>query len=70
MTNGTKKEDLDKAFFYHDPRYEGAFIRALINKYKMSCGSTIIDIGCGNGLYCDIFNKYGMRVTGFNAHRN
>jgi SAM-dependent methyltransferase len=33
-------------------------------------GSKILDLGCGPGLYCSRFSRYGLKVTGMDYSRN
>jgi SAM-dependent methyltransferase len=57
-------ESLEKPYFYHHPARERRFVRALAARFGMSPGSSLIDIGCGNGFYTQIFQSLGLRVTG------
>jgi SAM-dependent methyltransferase len=58
------EETLDQPYFYHHDAREGAFLDSLISKYRIRKGSSVIDMGCGNGLHADLFHQRGMRVTG------
>jgi SAM-dependent methyltransferase len=58
------EETLDQPYFYHHDAREGAFLDSLISKYRIRKGSSVIDMGCGNGLHADLFQQRGMRVTG------
>jgi SAM-dependent methyltransferase len=57
-------ETLDHPYFYHHEVREGAFLDSLISKYRIPRGSSVIDMGCGNGFHANLFQKRGMRVTG------
>jgi SAM-dependent methyltransferase len=35
----------------------------LLAKHKVPEGARLIDVGCGNGLYADMFAQQGLRVT-------
>lgn len=60
-----KAEDrIGRPFFYHDIRRERRFVKTLIKKSGMPQGSSLVDIGCGNGMYSGIFRDYGMNVKG------
>ena len=51
-----------RPFFYHQ-RNEHAFVRSLLSRYRVPTGSSLIDIGCGNGFYANAFASQGLRVT-------
>src|SRR5690349_3505224 len=57
-------ETLKHPYFYHHRRREGAFLDALSARFEIHRGARLIDIGCGNGFYCDLFAERGMRVLG------
>jgi SAM-dependent methyltransferase len=59
-----KAERLEKPFGYHNHhRNERAFVRSLVAKYHIAPGSSLIDLGCGNGFYANAFSSHGLRVT-------
>jgi SAM-dependent methyltransferase len=41
----------------------------LIEKLQLSAGSTLLDLGCGPGLYASRFAKAGLKVTGIDYSR-
>jgi SAM-dependent methyltransferase len=55
---------LERSFFYHNLRTEPAFVRALARKFGLRPGMSLVDIGCGNGLYAHLFREAGLSVTG------
>ncbi len=55
---------LERPFGYHNHhRNERAFVRSLVAKYHIARGSSLIDLGCGNGFYASAFSSHGLRVT-------
>jgi SAM-dependent methyltransferase len=56
-------QTLDHPYFYHHERREGAFLDALISKYRIPRGARVVDMGCGNGFHANLFQQRGMRVT-------
>lgn len=65
-----KGKKIETPFFYHNIKKEKSFIKSLINKFKLPHGSSLIDIGCGNGMYSNIFREYGMEVTGIDISKS
>lgn len=59
-----KTNKVIKPFYYHNRKYEEKFVKAIIKKYKIKEKSKILDLGCGNSLYSDIFFNNNMVVTG------
>jgi SAM-dependent methyltransferase len=60
----SKASRLERPFYYHHhPWNELAFVRSLLGKHKIPKGARLIDVGCGNGLYADMFAQQGLRVT-------
>lgn len=57
-------QSLKQPYFYHDVRREGVFVDALMRRFGMQRGASLIDIGCGNGFYCKLFHERGLRVVG------
>jgi SAM-dependent methyltransferase len=55
---------LDKPFFYHNPSTEQRFVKVLVSRFGLTGGSSLLDIGCGNGLYSTQFQQHGLSVTG------
>jgi SAM-dependent methyltransferase len=58
------EQSLKHPYFYHHRRREGRFLDALSARFGITRGSSMIDIGCGNGFYCDLFAERGLRVLG------
>jgi SAM-dependent methyltransferase len=58
------EQNLKQPYFYHHRARESAFVDALAKRFGIARGHSIIDIGCGNGFYCDIFQSRGLRVVG------
>jgi len=54
---------IDEKKYAHSQR----FLLELIKKYKKK---TMIDIGCGSGLYSIFFAKMGLNVTGIDISKN
>ena len=44
--------------------YTKKFCKQIIKKYKISKGSKILDIGCGNGIITRTFQELGMDCKG------
>jgi SAM-dependent methyltransferase len=42
----------------------------LLNRLKLSASDTLLDLGCGPGLYCQRFAARGLLVTGVDLSRN
>jgi SAM-dependent methyltransferase len=60
----SKASRLARPFYYHHhPSNERAFVRSLLDKFDVPEGARLIDIGCGNGLYADMFAQQGLRVS-------
>jgi SAM-dependent methyltransferase len=59
-----KDDKIIRPFYYHNRKYEEKFINAIIKKFNITKQSKILDLGCGNGLYSEIFYLNGMIVTG------
>lgn len=60
----SKTSRMERPFYYHhQPGNEQAFVRSLLAKHKVRDGARLIDLGCGNGVYADMFAKEGLRVT-------
>ncbi len=57
-------ETLQKPYFYHDHKGEGRFLDCLMARFNVVPGSRLVDIGCGNGFYCGLFQQRGIQVTG------
>lgn len=66
----SKKENENKPFYYHNQKYEKAFVKALLHRYGIQKGSSLIDIGCGNGLYSNLFYAHGLKVTAVDLSEN
>lgn len=64
------KGNITKPFFYHNPKFEERFVKSMMLKFKICSGLKLIDIGCGNGLYSNIFNKHGIIVTSVDISKN
>jgi len=65
-----KGEKIERFFFYHNIKKEKCFIKSIINKFNITRGSSLIDIGCGNGIYSNIFHKYGMEGMGVDISKS
>lgn len=65
-----RKNKILAPFYYHNRNFEEKFVKAIIKKYKIKEKSRILDLGCGNGLYSDIFFKNNMIVTGIDLSEN
>jgi SAM-dependent methyltransferase len=60
----SKASRMARPFYYHhQPRNERAFVRSLLARHKVPAGATLIDIGCGNGIYAAMFAEEGLQVT-------
>ncbi len=57
-------QNLDKPYFYHNPMTEKRFLSCVMRRFRITPGSTMIDIGCGNGFYSNLFRQAGLIVTG------
>jgi len=40
------------------------YVRALVSQLRMEKGTTVLDAGCGQGVFTDLFAKEGMSVLG------
>jgi SAM-dependent methyltransferase len=62
----SKASRMARPFYYHHhPQHEAAFVRSLLAKYQVPAGARLIDIGCGNGTYANLFARHGdLQVTG------
>jgi SAM-dependent methyltransferase len=61
----SKASRMARPFYYHhQPENERSFVRSLLAKYRIPAGARLIDVGCGNGTYADMFAQEGLRVTG------
>jgi SAM-dependent methyltransferase len=46
-------------------------VRWLVSYLHLRRGDSILDLGCGPGLYCERFSRYGLAVTGIDySHRS
>jgi SAM-dependent methyltransferase len=52
-----------RPFLYHYPN-DGAFLDALIARYDIPREAKLLDVGCGNGYYSQLFKHRGLSVTG------
>lgn len=60
----SKASRMERPFYYHhQPQNERAFVRSLVTKHRVPAGATLIDVGCGNGIYASMFAEEGLRVT-------
>jgi SAM-dependent methyltransferase len=50
-------------FGYREWLYE-PYLKALLAWASVRTGSTLLDVGCGQGFFSNLFRKCGMRVTG------
>jgi SAM-dependent methyltransferase len=50
-------------FGYRQSIY-GPYIKGLVSRARVSKGSTILDVGCGQGFFCYLLHKCGMKVYG------
>ncbi|MEO0185335.1 MAG: class I SAM-dependent methyltransferase [candidate division WOR-3 bacterium] len=41
-----------------------AFIRGIVEKYKIPKGNLLLDLGCGTGWYSNLFAELGLNVVG------
>lgn len=55
---------IKKPFFYHAPKSDHAFLSALQARYDMRLGDSLLDLGCGNGIYAQMWRTRGLKVTG------
>jgi SAM-dependent methyltransferase len=46
-------------------------VQWLVSHLTLQQGDSILDLGCGPGLYCERFSRYGLAVTGIDySHRS
>lgn len=57
-------QTLQNPYFYHDYKREGRFLDCLMARFDVVPGSKLVDIGCGNGFYCNLFKQRKIHVTG------
>jgi SAM-dependent methyltransferase len=61
----SKDSRMARPFYYHHhPRNEEQFVGSLLAKHRVPAGARLIDIGCGNGTYANLFQRQGLQVTG------
>lgn len=57
-------QTLEQPYFYHHHEREGRFLDDLMSRFAIVPGSQLLDIGCGNGFYANLFKQRGLQVTG------
>jgi len=51
-------------FYYYQKRHYNAVLDEVQNELDFSTYKSIIDVGCGTGALCSVFNQRGFEVTG------
>src|SRR5215831_8391381 len=57
-----KYKDLN--YFRYSERIYSPYISSLIKSCGLERGSSVLDIGCGQGFFSYLLSKYGMKVSG------
>jgi ubiquinone/menaquinone biosynthesis C-methylase UbiE len=47
----------------------GPLFEAVLQKASLPAGASILDVGCGSGLFCQLAARQGSRVSGIDAAR-
>ena len=53
-----------KNYFHYQSWVYAPYISSLISYSGLKKESSVLDVGCGQGFFSSLFNKYGMRVHG------
>lgn len=59
-----------KNYFRHRKWLYAPYISSLIAFLGLEEGSSVLDVGCGQGFFCDLFGKHGMKVHGIDISGN
>ena len=54
-----RREDRSNRFQFLDSK----LVKALISRYKIKGGSSLLEIGCGTGLYSKLFSQNSLKVV-------
>lgn len=68
MLSAHLNPDLDAASYKH--KTIDQIVDWLVKYHNLKEGARILDLGCGPGLYCTRFAKYGLNVVGMDYSKN
>lgn len=68
MLSAHLNSDLDAASYKHDTI--DRIVEWQVKYHNLKEGTRILDLGCGPGLYCARFARYGLNVMGMDYSRN
>jgi len=68
-TNSSLQSHYDRLYaqtnyFGHREKHYDPFVRALVKVSALQPGSTLLDVGCGQGFFSSLFARHGMKVVG------
>ena len=65
MTDDYYNRKYAEGDFHYNPAYERAWLQKhLVERFELSPGSRVLDLGCGKGLHASLLADMGFKVFG------